>query len=412
MASTLSWLDYSERDRRDAMAVIDLFRETGTVDELGLSRVQFSIANLLFPGTSTIQTRACYFLLVPWMFLELERRKIASDKIATRARQLELSINRQLRSGQDTRGVFGIRAGDALKRLPSDVYWDGLESWGVRYSRGHMGAYFRSLDDFYQQVARHQNLPADAEHVSPPPTNWHPYIPDPPQGFPKCGFSVALRRQDAEYLREQIVTRQPDSLLAVLASRAKDADLKVDRPWELAGSSGIPHVLRNQLEDAERFAVSMQGAALLYNLMLAELRQRDDWTERYRNDLSEWAARVETLDSGLAGWHPDRIWALTQGSGGRVGHPTQTFVERWLSILKHDDPTTFAKKDSDARALVRNREIQLKRSRARLTNQRRLELWGGESGTWLMDFRWGSANRLLADIFEGLKGSGEDAGNA
>lgn len=51
MASTLTWLNYSERDRRDAMAVIDLFRETGTVDELGLSRVQFSIANLVFPGT-------------------------------------------------------------------------------------------------------------------------------------------------------------------------------------------------------------------------------------------------------------------------------------------------------------------------------------------------------------------------
>ena len=36
MALTLTWLDYAERDRRRALDVIDLFRETGTVDELGL----------------------------------------------------------------------------------------------------------------------------------------------------------------------------------------------------------------------------------------------------------------------------------------------------------------------------------------------------------------------------------------
>ncbi len=33
LPSTLTWLDYSERDRRRALDVIDLFRESGTVDE-------------------------------------------------------------------------------------------------------------------------------------------------------------------------------------------------------------------------------------------------------------------------------------------------------------------------------------------------------------------------------------------
>ncbi|MXY00060.1 MAG: hypothetical protein F4Y67_04480 [Chloroflexi bacterium] len=412
MASSLTWLDYSERDRRDAMAVIDLFRETGTVDELGLSRVQFSIANLFFPGTTTIQTRACYFLLVPWMFRELEHRKISSDQFANRARQTELAINRHLRSGEDTSGVFGIRAGDALKRPPSDVYWDGLESWGIRYFQGFMGAYFRSLDDFYGRVARHKILPADPEHFGAPPTNWHPHLPEPPQGFPRNGFTVALRPEDARYLREQIMAHHPDSLLAVMAGRANAADLNADRPWDLAGSSGVSAELQEQLADAERFAICMQGAALLYNLMLAELREREDWIAGYRDDLGNWAERFELLDPGLAYWRPDRIWSLTQESGGRVGYPTRSFVERWVSMLKNAGPAMLADDDSEARALVRSREIHLKRSRARLTNPRRLELWSGESGTWLMDFRWGSAKRLLADIFDGMARSGEDAGDA
>ncbi len=402
MASALTWLDYSERDRRDAMAVVDLFRETGTVDELGLSRVQFSIANLLFPGTSTIQTRACYFLLVPWMLLDLERRKVPSEKAVRRARQSELAINRHLLSGPDTDGVFGKLAGDSLKRLPSEVYWDGLRSWGIRRARGFMSTYFRSLDGFYRRSALHHGLPHDPESRSAPPTNWHPHLPDPPPGFPASGFEVALRRQDAQYLRERIMARHPESLLASLARRRDARDLGTERPWQLAGQREFPSVLRERLFDAERFAVGMQGAALLYNLMLAELRERDDWKDKYRRALEEWALKVGRLEPTLGDWQPDRVWTMAREAGGLPGYPTRAFVERWIEILKTGGPGTVGEQGSEARALVREREIQLKRSRARLTNPRRLELWGGDSGTWLMDYRWGSAKRLLHDIFDGL----------
>ena len=131
MTSTLTWLDYSERDRRRALDVIDLFRETGMLDELGLAGVRDSFADLFFPGTSTIQTRACYFLLVPWTFLRLERLSVTSSEAASKDRREELNLNRRLRAGDDTQGVFGSQAGDALKRLPSEVYWGGLGSWGA-----------------------------------------------------------------------------------------------------------------------------------------------------------------------------------------------------------------------------------------------------------------------------------------
>lgn len=55
---SLTWLDYSEQERRQAMEVIDLFREEETRDELGLGTIRDAFADLLFAGTSTIQTRA------------------------------------------------------------------------------------------------------------------------------------------------------------------------------------------------------------------------------------------------------------------------------------------------------------------------------------------------------------------
>ena len=411
MMSSLTWLDYSESDRRGALDVIDLFRETSTLDELGLGSARDSFSDLLFPGTSTVQTRACYFLLIPWTFLRLERLRTPSSKVMARARQAELNLNRRMLAGGDTRGVFGAQAGDALKRLPSEVYWGGLGSWGIRTFSSHMWAYFRSLDGFYRRGNRSRGTPQDPEGRIAPPANWHPHLPTPPSGFPYDNVSVALRYEDAAYLRDRIQARHPESLMALLAGRADPADLQFDRPWQLSLLPEMTPVLRRQLRDAELFAVCMQGASLLYNLMLAELRPHDGWTKDYRRRLKAWAVDVAALGPAVDNWTPEGVWQVARNTSRSLGYPTRAFVESWVANLKQNDPASVAD-SSYARTLVQDREVRLKRSRARLTNRRRLELWGGESGTGRMDYRWGSAKRILEDIFEGLAQGKGDAGNS
>ncbi len=398
MASSLTWLDYSERDRRRALDVIDLFRETGMVDELGLATVRNSYSDLFFPGTSTIQTRACYFLLVPWTFLRLERLKVRSSEAATRDRWEELSLNRRLREGDDTWGVFGSQAGDALKRLPSEVYWGGLGSWGIRTFSGHMWAYFRSLDGFYRRATQFRSTPRDPEGRRAPPANWHPHLPEPPSGFPRGKMSVGLRRKDAEYLRDRILARHPESLLALLAGRAEVADLTHERPWELAHLRKLSPVLQGQLHDAKLFAVCMHGAALLYNLMLSERQRHERRIEIYRSELEKWAADAATLEADLADWQLDRVWQVARATS----LPMHVFVERWVENLKLHGSEAVARDNSSGRNLVRNREIQLKGNRARLTSARHLELWGGRSGAGRMSYRWDVTSRILRDIFDGL----------
>ena len=78
MRSAFVWLDYSERERRKLLDVVDLLREHDTRDELGVDTVRDTFADMLFPGTSTIMTRARYFLLVPWAYQRLERLHVRS----------------------------------------------------------------------------------------------------------------------------------------------------------------------------------------------------------------------------------------------------------------------------------------------------------------------------------------------
>ncbi len=73
--SAFAWLDYSDSERRRMLEVIDLFREKGTLDELGIGSIRDTFADRFFPAISTIQTRARYFLFVPWLYQALERER-------------------------------------------------------------------------------------------------------------------------------------------------------------------------------------------------------------------------------------------------------------------------------------------------------------------------------------------------
>lgn len=411
MPSTLAWLDYSERDRRRALDVVDLFRESGTVDELGVGSIRDSFADLFFPGTSTIQTRACYFLLLPWTFLRMERKRIPSNQAEAWVRNEELNLNDRLLQGDDTEGVFGSTAGRALKRLPSLAYWGGLGSWGIRLFPGIGKAYFRSLDGFYRQLTAVQGLPSDPEGRKAMPANWHPHLPGPPRHFP-YNVSVALRRKDAEYLSDRIQARHPGSLLAVLASRADEKDLEGSWPWELAEQKGITPGLREQLQHARLFSLTLHGAALLYNLMLAELRRDEELVGTYRDKLETWATDVDAIRTELSDWELAGVWAIVKAQGHSLGLPTRAFVTSWVEEVRGRGPRAVLDSHSRGRKLIRDREIQLKRGRARLASRRHLELWGGASGAERMDFRWNGTKVLLRDIFDGLARAEDDAEDA
>lgn len=56
--SIFAWLDQSEKQRRQMLEAIDLFREKDTRDEMGVSGIRDAFSDMLFPGTGALQTRA------------------------------------------------------------------------------------------------------------------------------------------------------------------------------------------------------------------------------------------------------------------------------------------------------------------------------------------------------------------
>jgi hypothetical protein len=131
-----TWVDFAEDDRRKMADVIALFSEKDTRDELGLGGIRDAFADLLFPATSTIQTRARYFLFIPWIYQELERRRTPPADIERLARRDEIRLIHALENGRETEGVIGSLAKDRLMRLRSSIYWAGLGKLRIRRFAG------------------------------------------------------------------------------------------------------------------------------------------------------------------------------------------------------------------------------------------------------------------------------------
>src|ERR1044072_3150555 len=149
MPSSFTWLDYSEKERRKMLDAIRLFKDQDTRDELGIGTIRDAFADLFFPGTGTVQTRARYFLFIPWMYLRFEKNQVPSWDASARARREELGLIDVLAQSEDADGTIGIQARRNLKRLPSNIYWQGLGIWGIRLYPGSQDQYHRSLDSFY-----------------------------------------------------------------------------------------------------------------------------------------------------------------------------------------------------------------------------------------------------------------------
>ena len=381
--------------------VIDRFRESEARDELGFGVVQDTFSNMLFPGTSTIQTRARYFLFVPWIYRYLEDKRVDSGNIWRRARDMEVKLISTLLASEDKERVIGSRSRANLQRMPSNIYWQGLREWGICLFPGSQDQYHRSLDAYYDVRPRSRARTDDGEPIedgiSP---NWHAGLPSPSSDF-LYDSSFRLTYPEASYLRERIQISNPGSLLAVLVG-LDVATGWVEFPWEHSDYSEFPEHIRRQLRHARAFSEAVYGATLLYNLMLSEARGMEEDVQERSEALQDWAALVGESDA-LDGWDRRDFWELILSEGANISVQTRSFVDSWLDIALAPGGASGVASDPRALVLIKDRELARKRAQARLSNPRALELWNGASGLYRLSYRWPSAHLILSDIADGLE---------
>lgn len=405
MPSSFAWIDHSEAHRRKMLDAIDLFREQGTRDELGLSVIRDGLANLLFPGTGALQTRARYFLFVPWMYQLLESDRVRSSDVTRRGRAFEISLIDAVVASEDSAGAIGSRARGELQRLPSSIYWSGTRRLQIRAFDGSQDDYHRSLDAYHRALGKRLRTD-DGESVEPVAPNWHPKLPPAPAelvavGNPKKGkvpVRLSLGRDEADYLADRIRASVGESLLNWLLDHLRDRSM-APFIWDHDLAARLPSRLERQIRHARAFSEVMAGASILYNGLVCEGPPRlADNLDEMEARFGEWYQELGARHGGGESWDRGDFWRVVAESGARPSAGAQTFVNRWVEIATAASSASALWSSQEARTLIRNREWDLKRSLARLHSQHVREKWNGYTGLTRMDFRWENAQVLLNDI--------------
>jgi hypothetical protein len=91
MSSYFGWIDFTDEDQKRAQDYLQSLSE-GTLDELGFGIIRDAFTDLFFPATSTIMTRARYYILVPSIYLAVLERGDSGASTKRTCDRLELAL--------------------------------------------------------------------------------------------------------------------------------------------------------------------------------------------------------------------------------------------------------------------------------------------------------------------------------
>lgn len=409
MTSVFGWVATDAEQRRQMSEIVDQFRDSTTIDDLGLGGIRDAFGDTLFPGTSTLHTRIRYALFIPWLMqLAVGRLSTASEMSAEFARS-EFRLTEALLQGGETNGVIGRVAGADLKRTASVVYWSMMATWGIIKPGLTTRKYFDRVILRRLQDERDPRADDPEAFTDQTPTGLHEGLPTAPSDL-LSSTSFTLRPEDARFLRESITYSAPHSLLAHLVQNRPES-------WTDAASAPdsfaspeitryLPPALRNEVERAYRYAVGIHGVNLLYNLILAlkTMREMDDglsYAEHYESWIREWfdEARIVGIPE------PEelrQIWMMVAATGRALSTSTRTFVEGWFAAVEDARTADDLISNQMLHKRVADREQEKKGPRARLnpSNRQALDAWTGAAGTGRNEFRWSIVRTHLQDLYD------------
>lgn len=411
----LHWLDYSSAERSAVLTILASQKENGTIDEFGIGTIRDAIADQLFPPLNTLQTRAKYFLFIPWISREIEAGSMQPEKLPTELASRERRLIKALLAGEtdDVKGLIGRESNDALKRLPSSVYWSGLRRLGIYLGEGSLAEYLRGIGEIRARK-RARQLEESDKISGGDGSSWDYGLPPADAGF-LTESRLSLDRTQADYLREKTLAMTTQSGMPCLMQWLIDSPppaeiLESNRAfWDLLSDPklGLPIRLQDDCRHAGHFSQAVKGLTALYYYLLARKRESrgKGSASAHLEALTSWCAEVGAMASSMQSWHQDfdlfQIW-VKQANPRLNGD--LAFVRCWLDVLAslHFRPSVETLITTELEVMLTKREHARKKALARLSFPGPLDRWNPDSRANHLGYRWSTARQFVADVHAGL----------
>lgn len=405
----IGWIDFSPTHRARVAALLDALKAEGVVDELGIGTIRDSLADLMFPGLSTIQTRAKYFFIIPYILCDYqnlsnaEKRKHPPNKYLERIEhdvmwELGDKYNHDPRSRS---GVIGItkQRPEKIVRRPSEIYWSGLQTFQIIEHKGVGVESFLRLrtQKYASQLAEPyagDDTPqddADAEHDDVFRIRIE-YDPAWRKNLTLHGME--LTRNEANTLAHRFRDAGHNLVLGELMIKPEVRKRFLDS-GDFATAAKLTfgscsRAVQNVLRMAHDFSEVMYGAHMLYNHLLQKAKFGSD---AYLHDIHAWHKSLRGQLISYDTYDPHEILRHAP----RTKLATQQFITAWWNLVNRPNLDM-----GNLGHLVTMQERHVKGHKARLILNRlddvSEERW---IGLTQLNYRLAQAKQMISDIESG-----------
>lgn len=144
----IGFVNFNTEEKKRVAKMMQLLQESEAIEELGIGRVRDHFSNTLFPGTSTLQHHAKYFVVMPSLYYHtaFKSRKFQNlSEVSRYIKEAEVQITRQLSEDEngvlrtDISGITGINTykealhdyNKYVKYDPAYIYGSGLARYAI-----------------------------------------------------------------------------------------------------------------------------------------------------------------------------------------------------------------------------------------------------------------------------------------
>lgn len=417
----IGWIDFSSRDRERVKQIIERIRPEGQLDELGVGYLRDNISNLLFPGVSTIQTRAKYFFIVPYILLDYIRslkNKNTKSTLLNHLQDQEHKIKNLLRNkyyGQNNTGIIGITLSESkrVKRNPSEIYWTGLNTFGCIRSQD-LSTNQLSLKNYLNNIEKHQStersvVPDDENNddiISWEDSIFGINVPSPEGNWNNIeNLSIDLSLTEADFLKSQFLHfKNPVLQQSLIPSFVKNDRLKmllfncnnfqefVVKALEL----DIADFIKNNLKTAYNFALIVEIAHLLYDDILQKKFHPDEYNKAFETEALYLILNLEDKIIDKSSFDLENVFKLSH----RRVQSAELFISEFWKLVQSTS-SLMNLESSPLINLLKKREYQNKGRKSRLQQTKQYNsdiLPNKRIGLTIFQYRFFNVKTLFRDI--------------
>ena len=389
----LGWIDFSTKDRDIVLGVLDILGEKGILDELGIAPIRDYFSDLFFPGTSTNQTRAKYFFIVPYILRDLESSK-KSDFFNLKKELNNAEENcahRFLDKNPKEKGIIGknaINEGKWVNRPPSSIYSSGLRQYGIIKYNMSIDECIKSI--IIQKKKRNKldlgNATDKSEgssddkfdvnnsnlHFLNIPTYSEDWFND---------LDINLTPHEGQFLKNQIISIREDSMFAYILKEElyevlecesfTDLELIIDK---------FPENIQRSYFQAVGFSKFIFVLRVIYNDIISD--GKNDEAKKWLNHLDLKKFSQINIDNILV-------------SCGLESRRLEKFLIKSRDLMENEDIEGL-------KECIKSHEITLKGSRAKSLHIGEFD-YNQWFGGGLLNYRFQNVKMILNDIHESEK---------